>query len=160
MPCTVTGQLIILRSDGNREGVSALEIFAKPSRPDVSLLLNGQWYLFAKNTQIQDPKRQLSIPAWADNTGAFSFRLPFTDTEILQGDGLPIEWSIDTVIGPTYRGALPSTLPSTITLMKLIDDHGWRSVVGPIEEQPTLIESRTSDPPNPVIGQIWLRTDL
>lgn len=82
-------------------------------------------------------------------------------------DGAVSATALDPAIGVWYKsGSTISYLGGnvgigTVDPQTKLDVEGSVQASGPIKASGGLIlETRTSDPPSPVVGQIWLRTDL
>lgn len=126
MPCTISGKLTYLDSAGTAQPLSGKKLYLVPSRTDFTFTPDGgtTWLPWQKNEDLPTAY-QNGVEATTNGSGAWSFVVPFTDTEVALPGGAPapaLFWNIiDANTGKVYYGATPSaTVSTTKTLKELL----------------------------------------
>lgn len=124
MPCTVSGVLSYLDAAGTVQVLANKKVYLIPSRTDFMWTPNGStWYPWEKNENLPTAY-QYGVEGTTNGSGAFSFNVPYTDTEVL----LPVSstspslvWNIvDPLTGKVYYGpVLAATVGVSKTLKEL-----------------------------------------
>jgi hypothetical protein len=123
MPCTISGKLTYLDSAGAAQPLSGKKLYLVPSRTDFTFTPDGgtTWLPWQKNEDLPTAY-QNGVEATTNGTGAWSFVVPFTDTEIALPGGAPspsLFWNIiDANTGKVYYGPTPSATVSTAKTLK------------------------------------------
>lgn len=123
MPCTISGKLTYLDAAGAVQPLSGELVYLVPSRTDFMWTPDGgtNWYPWQKN-ELLPTSYQYGIEATTTGTGAFSFVVPFSDTEVQLPTGAPapaLFWNIiDPLTGKVYYGPTLATTVSTAKTIK------------------------------------------
>lgn len=119
---TLSGKLSRLLPDGTAEPVAeGTAVYLLPSRTDFMWTPDGgtTWLPWQKNLEL-DTAYQNGVKAETNGTGAFSFKVPFSDTEVQLPTGAPLPalvWNVvDPSTGKVYYGPVLSSLGATKTL--------------------------------------------
>lgn len=126
MPCTISGKLTYLDAAGAVQPLSSKKVYLLPSRTDFTFTPDAgtTWYPWQKNTALPTAY-QYGVEAETNGSGAFSFVVPFSDTEVSLPTGAPapvLFWNIvDPNTGKVYYGpTLAATVSTAKTLKELL----------------------------------------
>lgn len=103
------------------------KVYAYPSRNDIFVSVSSTWYAWAINPALAGTAYQYAVETQLVSS-AFSFVLPFTDTEVFQASAATVKWVIDLGPGGVWTGLLPSSVGSTATLKTLATANGWVAI--------------------------------
>lgn len=122
--CTVSGKITYLDAAGTSQPIEGAKVYLVPSRTDFMWTPDGgtNWYPWQKNTLLPTAY-QWGVEATTNGSGAFSFKVPFSDTEVQLPTGAPLPtlfWNIiDPLTGKVYYGP---TLAATVSTAKTIKE--------------------------------------
>lgn len=124
MPCTISGKITYLDSAGAPQALEGEKVYLVPSRTDFMWTPDGgtNWYPWQKNEALPTAY-QYGVEATTNGSGAFSFVVPFSDSEVTLPTGAPLPvltWNIiEPVTGKVYYGP---TLAATVLTAKTIKE--------------------------------------
>ena len=123
MPCLITDFLQYYSNELVPVALEGQRIIAIPSSDFMRIPITSVPRILGVNPDIENVALRFGIIATTDNTGAFSFTLPYA------ADTLPAspvqEWSLLFPDGRVCSGAVPS-IAGPVTLNTLILTYGWR----------------------------------
>lgn len=123
MPCTISGTLAYLDATGTRQVIGGKKVYLRPSRTDFTYLAGGTWEPWPLNPNLTTGYKDCIETTSNSGTGAFSFSVPFSDTEVNLPVGAPVPallWNIEIPdFGKVYFGP---TLDAIVGASKKVDE--------------------------------------
>jgi hypothetical protein len=151
--CTVTGIVATLDSAGAAQVIQGAKVYLTPSRTDFVWTPDGgtTWYPWYKNENLPTAY-QFGVEATTNGSGVFSFKIPFSDTEVLFPVGATtpaLIWNITIPVtgqvfyGPTLA-AIVGASKTIKELTQLADPNTWRAATSQYTGYPYGIERMAS----------------